>query len=205
MTAPKLRGAILISGRGSNMTALLQQAQHDPAFPVDFTVVISDKVEAPGLSAAAQAGLKAHALTGCRDGRARTVWEAELNALLDAEAIDLVCLAGFMRLLSPDFVDAWEGRILNIHPSLLPAYPGLDAQAQALDDGATEAGCTVHVVTAEMDAGPVLGQAKVPVFPADSVDELSARILVEEHRLYPQCVAQYARGSIASKEQAHAG
>ena len=203
MTSARVRGAILISGRGSNMAALLQHAKLDDSFPVQFALVVSDKIEAAGLGTATSAGVKTAALKSCRGGR--SVWEAELQSILEDEDIDLICLAGFMRLLSADFVEAWEGRILNIHPSLLPDYPGLDAQAQALDDGAAEAGCTVHIVTAEMDAGPVLGQSRVPVQPGDSVDELSARILAEEHRLYPQCVAQYARETLASKEQAHAG
>ena len=202
MSDNRKRGAILISGRGSNMVSLLRAAQHED-FPVEFTAVISDKIEAPGLGIATSAGIKTHALRRCRDGRG--AWENELHELLSDGEIDLICLAGFMRLLSPDFVDQWEGKILNIHPSLLPDFPGLDAQAQALDAGASEAGCTVHVVTAEMDAGPILGQARVPVHPSDSVDALSSRILAEEHQLYPAMVAKFVQDTWTTEETAHAG
>lgn len=184
------------------MVSLLRAAQHEE-FPVEFTAVISDKIEAPGLGIATGAGIKTHALRQCRDGR--EAWEQELHQLLTEAEVDLICLAGFMRLLSADFVEQWEGRILNIHPSLLPEFPGLDAQAQALDAGASEAGCTVHVVTAEMDAGPILGQARVPVHPSDSVDALSIRILAEEHQLYPAMVAKFVQDTWTTKETVHAG
>lgn len=184
------------------MVSLLRAAQHED-FPVDFTTVISDKIEAPGLGIATGAGIKTHALRHCRDGR--EAWEQELHQLLTEAEVDLICLAGFMRLLSPAFVEQWEGRILNIHPSLLPEFPGLDAQAQALDAGASEAGCTVHVVTAEMDAGPILGQARVPVHPSDSVDALSIRILAEEHQLYPAIVAKFVQDHWTTEETVHAG
>ena len=202
MTLNCKRGAILISGRGSNMVSLLRAAQVED-FPVEFSMVISDKIEAPGLGIATSAGVKTHALRRCRDGR--EAWEAELQNLLTDGEIDLICLAGFMRLLSADFVARWSERILNIHPSLLPDFPGLDAQAQALDAGVSEAGCTVHVVTAEMDAGPILGQAKVPVNAGDSVDALSKRILAEEHQLYPALVAKYVQEHWTKEEPAHAG
>lgn len=202
MSGTRKRGAILISGRGSNMVSLLQAAQHE-SFPVTFDLVVSDKIEAPGLSHASGVGIRTHALRSCRDGRA--AWEEELHAVMGEADIDLICLAGFMRVLSADFVDRWSEQILNIHPSLLPDFPGLDAQAQALDAGVSEAGCTVHVVTAQMDAGPVLGQAVVPVQASDSVDALSARILTEEHRLYPAMVAQYAQTFWATKDAANAG
>lgn len=202
MSDNRKRGAILISGRGSNMVSLLHAAQHED-FPVEFKAVVSDKIEAPGLGLATNAGIRSHALRRCRDGR--EAWEEELHQLLIENEIDLVCLAGFMRLLSPAFVEQWEGRILNIHPSLLPEFPGLDAQAQALDAGVSEAGCTVHVVTAEMDAGPILGQARVPVHPSDSVDALSIRILAEEHRLYPAMVAKFVQDTWTTEETVHAG
>ena len=202
MTLNRKRGAILISGRGSNMVSLLRAAQVED-FPVEFSMVISDKIEAPGLGIATSAGVKTHALRRCRDRR--EAWEAELQNLLTDGEIDLICLAGFMRLLSADFVARWSERILNIHPSLLPDFPGLDAQAQALDAGVSEAGCTVHVVTAEMDAGPILGQAKVPVNAGDSVDALSKRILAEEHQLYPALVAKYVQEHWTKEEPAHAG
>ena len=197
----RLRGAILISGRGSNMVSLLSAAA-EADFPVEFTLVISDKIEAAGLGLATGAGVKTHALRHCRAGQA--AWEEELDSVLREAEIDLICLAGFMRLLSAEFVARWKDRILNIHPSLLPDFPGLEAQAQALDAGATEAGCTVHVVTAEMDAGPVLGQARVPVLEGDSVDALSVRILAEEHQLYPAMVAQYVQDKLSAEERADA-
>ena len=202
MTLNRKRGAIRISRRGSNMVSLLRAAQVE-GFPVEFSMAISGKIEAPGLGIATSAGVKTHALRRCRDGR--EAWEAELQNLLTDGEIDLICLAGFMRLLSADFVARWSERSLNIRPSLLPDFPGLDAQAQALDAGVSEAGCTVHVVTAEMDAGPILGQAKVPVNAGDSVDALSKRILAEEHQLYPALVAKYVQEHWTKEEPAHAG
>lgn len=201
MTAERKRGAILISGRGSNMVSLLQAAQAED-FPVAFSLVISDKIEAPGLSVATSAGIKTHALQGVREGREH--WEADLDLALREAEVDVICLAGFMRMLSADFVSRWSNRILNIHPSLLPDFPGLDAQAQALDAGVEEAGCTVHVVTAQMDAGPILGQARVRVHESDSVNALSDRILAEEHKLYPAMVAQYVQDTMTAKERVDA-
>ncbi|MAV46518.1 MAG: phosphoribosylglycinamide formyltransferase [Alphaproteobacteria bacterium TMED89] len=202
MSDTQKRGAILISGRGSNMVSLLHAAE-EKDFPVTFDLVISDKIEAAGLGHATAAGVRTHALRALRQGQA--AWEEELQQVLDEAKIDLICLAGFMRLLSARFVERWAGKILNIHPSLLPHFPGLNAQAQALDAGVSEAGCTVHVVTAEMDAGPVLGQARVPVNAGDSVDALSARILGEEHRLYPAMVAKYVHDNWLTEDTIHAG
>jgi len=185
----RVRSAILISGRGSNMQALLDAARDKADFPVSFDLVISDRADAAGLDAARKAGCEAIALQRTDAGRA--AWEAELATLLQRAGIELVCLAGFMRLISGDFLAGLGCPVLNIHPSLLPDFPGLNAQAQALQSGARFAGCTVHEVTEIMDAGPIIGQAQVPVQADDSVETLSARILREEHRLYPACVERF--------------
>ncbi len=191
MKQGKVRSAILISGRGSNMHALLDAARQNADFPATFELVISDRPDAPGLDAAQQAGCKVLALQQTDAGKA--AWEAELTILLHQADIELVCLAGFMRLLSGGFLAGLGCPVLNIHPSLLPDFPGLNAQAQALHAGAGIAGCTVHEVTDVMDAGPIIEQAQVPVQQSDSVAALSARILREEHRLYPSCVARFIR------------
>ena len=185
----RVRSAILISGRGSNMEALFDAARDKADFPASFDLVISDRADAAGLDAARKVGCEAIALQ--RTGAAKAAWEAELATLLQRAGIELVCLAGFMRLLSGDFLAGLGCPVLNIHPSLLPEFPGLNAQAQALQAGARVAGCTVHEVTEIMDAGPVIGQAQVPVQADDSVETLSARILSEEHRLYPACVERF--------------
>lgn len=187
----RVRLGILISGRGSNMEALLAAAA-DPEFPAEPVVVISNRPDAPGLATAAAAGVAAVAL----DHRAfadRTAFEQALDSELGKAGVELIALAGFMRVLTPGFVARWAGRILNIHPSLLPLYPGLDTHARALAAGDREAGCTVHIVTADLDSGPVLGQARVPVLPGDTPATLAARVLAEEHRLYPEALARHAR------------
>ncbi len=186
----RARLAILISGRGSNMAALAEAAE-DPAFPAQAVLVASNRAEAPGLERARARGIET-AVVPSR-GRSRADFEAELQALLRARGIDLVALAGFMRVLTPDFVAAWDGRLLNIHPSLLPRYPGLDTHARALAAGDAEAGATVHLVTADLDSGPILAQARVPVAAGDTPDTLAARVLEAELRLYPQALADHAR------------
>lgn len=186
------RVAVLISGGGSNMEALLRDmrtAGH-PARPV---LVVSNVPGAGGLAKAAALGVPTLVL----DHRAfatREAFEAALSEALDRAGADLVCLAGFMRVLTPGFVARRAGRILNIHPSLLPKYPGLDTHARALAAGDAEAGCTVHEVTAALDAGPILGQARVPVLPDDTPESLAARVLVAEHRLYPAVLRRVAAG-----------
>lgn len=178
-----VRVAILISGGGSNMVALAGSMTGDhPARPC---LVLSNRPGAGGLEKAAARGIP----TACIDHSqydSRAAFEAELARTLDAHSPDLIALAGFMRVLTPDFVSRYAGRILNIHPSLLPKYPGLDTHARALAAGDAEAGCTVHEVIADLDAGPILGQARVPVLQGDTPETLAARVLVEEHRLYPQ-------------------
>ena len=176
------RVAILISGTGSNMVALAE-AMAAPDLPARPVVVVSNMPGAAGLEKAAARRIPTEVVD--HRGRPRAAFEADLAAALARHGPELICLAGFMRILSPGFVARWPGRILNIHPSLLPAYPGLDTHARALADGVAEHGCTVHEVTAALDAGPILGQARVPVRSGDTVDSLAARVQAAEHRLYP--------------------
>jgi len=177
---------ILISGRGSNMMALVEHA--GDAYEV--VVVASDKPEAPGLIWAREHGIPTFALSP--KGIGKLAYEAAISAALREAGAEIVALAGYMRLLSDEFVAEWRGRIVNIHPSLLPKYKGLDTHARAIAAGDEEAGCSVHVVTEELDAGEVLGQARVPILPDDDADTLAARVLAEEHRLYPQVLADFA-------------
>lgn len=179
------RLGILISGRGSNFEAIADNIAAG-AIPAEIAVVISNRPDAPGLESARRRGLNAVSLPS--RGLDRDVYDRMLAEELEKNAVDLVCLAGFMRLLSAGFIRRFPDRILNIHPSLLPAFPGLDAQHQALEHGVKVAGCTVHFVDEHLDAGPIVLQATVPVFDGDTVDSLSARILVEEHRLYSEAI-----------------
>ena len=176
--------AVLISGRGSNMRALVEQAQG-----YEVVLIASDKPDAPGLGWAEALGLPTLALSP--KGMGKAAFEERLDAALRAAGVEVIALAGYMRLLSPAFVARWAGRILNIHPSLLPAYKGLDTHARAIAAGEREAGCSVHLVTDELDAGAVLGQARVPVMAGDTADTLAARVLVEEHLLYPKVLAEF--------------
>jgi phosphoribosylglycinamide formyltransferase 1 len=188
------RTAVLISGRGSNLQALLVAAR-DPAYPADIALVVSNRPDAAGLAAAREAGVTAVAIdhTGFA-GRAE--FDAEIDATLRREAIELVACAGFMRILTADFLNAWEGRIINIHPALLPLYKGLDTHARALADGVRVHGCTVHYVVPEIDAGPIIAQAAVPVLSDDTAETLAARVLDAEHRLYPMALALVASGRV---------
>ncbi|MEH7827925.1 phosphoribosylglycinamide formyltransferase [Gemmobacter denitrificans] len=186
------RIAILISGGGSNMLALVRSMTGDhPARPV---LVASNDPQADGLVKACDLGVPTAAVDHRPFGRDRAAFEAELLRHIAAANPDILCLAGFMRVLTPDFVARFEGRMLNIHPSLLPKYPGLHTHQRALEAGDTEAGCTVHEVTAILDDGPILGQARVPVLPGDTSDSLAARVLVQEHHLYPAVLRRYAGG-----------
>lgn len=179
------RLGILLSGRGSNFEAIADQVA-EKRIDAEIAVVLSNRPEAPGLDAARRRGLQALSIPS--KGLDREVYDAMLVRELKAKAVDLVCLAGFMRLLSASFVRAFPQRILNIHPSLLPAFPGLDAQKQALEHGVKITGCTVHLVDEFLDAGPIVLQAAVPVLDEDTVDSLSARILKEEHRVYSEAI-----------------
>ncbi|MFC2248344.1 phosphoribosylglycinamide formyltransferase [Labrys portucalensis] len=186
------RAAILISGRGSNMAALIEAAK-DPAYPVEIVAVISNRPGAPGLARAREAGIVAEAIDHKAFG-SRSDFEAALEARLEAHVVDLVVLAGFMRLMTAPFVQSWTGRMINIHPALLPAFPGLATHERALEAGVRLHGCTVHYVTPGMDEGPIIAQAAVPVLPGDTASDLAARVLQAEHKLYPAALARVARG-----------
>src|SRR5438874_11324391 len=191
-TARPARLGILISGRGSNMVALAD-AVHEGRIPnAEISVVVSDQANAAGLAKAKERGIETLVIE--RRGRTREEHDREIVGALKARNIDLICLAGYMRILSRAFIDAYPGRILNIHPSLLPSFPGLDAQKQALEHGVKITGATVHLVTSELDSGPIVLQAAVPVPDDDTVDTLSARILIEEHRIYPEAIRIVLRG-----------
>lgn len=182
------RIAILISGRGSNMVALADAVRGDRIPNAEVAIVISDKRDAAGLESASRRGIETLVIE--RGARTRQEHDREIVSALAARQIDLVCLAGYMRVLSSEFINAYRGRILNIHPSLLPAFPGLDAQRQALEHGAKVTGCTVHFVDETLDGGPIVMQREVPINYDDTVESLSARILVEEHKLYAEAVAK---------------
>jgi phosphoribosylglycinamide formyltransferase-1 len=190
------RVAILISGRGSNMTALIEAATAD-AFPARIVVVISNKADAAGLAKARDAGVPALTIESAPFGRDRGAFEAKLQQVLDEHRVDLICLGGFMRLFTADFVQRWHGRMLNIHPSLLPSFPGLDPHGQALRAGVKISGATVHFVIPETDAGPIVMQGAVAVHSDDTADTLAARVLGIEHRIYPEALRLVAGGQVA--------
>lgn len=196
----KLRVAILISGRGSNMQALLEAAR-DPAFPAEIVLVTSNRPDAPGLAIAEALGAPTQVIDHKRFD-SRESFDAALEAALAAMKPDVVAFAGFMRILTTPFVERLRGKAVNIHPSLLPLFKGLKPQQQALDAGVPESGCTVHWVTPGVDEGPIIAQARVPVMPGDTADTLAARILVEEHKLYPRAIAMIARGEAAFPDPA---
>lgn len=185
----KTKVAILISGRGSNMMALVEAARAEDC-PYEVAIVASDRPDAPGLAWAREQGLVTFTLSP--KGIGKPVLEAAIDGALREVGTEVIALAGYMRLLSDEFVAKWRGRILNIHPSLLPKYKGLDTHQRALDAGDVAAGCSVHLVTEELDGGEVLGQAEVPIEPGDTADALAVRVLVAEHRLYPQVLADFA-------------
>lgn len=188
----RLKTAVLISGRGSNLQSLLR-ASAAKDFPAAIELVISNRADAVGLDHAKSAGI-ASAVIPHRDYRSREAFDAALTAALEAAQIELVCLAGFMRLLTAGFVAHWRDRLINIHPSLLPAFPGLDTHARALAEGVRFAGCTVHFVRSEMDRGPIIVQAAVPVLQGDTEASLAARVLEAEHRAYPLALKLVAAG-----------
>lgn len=193
MNIAKKRTAILISGRGSNMKSLVEASQ-GPSFPAEVVLVFSNKPDAEGLQWAVKKGLPVHKVDDSLY-KERSLFENELNKSLEIANVDFICLAGFMRLLSKNFVMKWHNRILNIHPSLLPAFKGLHTHQRALEEGVKFTGCTVHLVRPEMDEGPILGQAVVPVLPHDTEEILSARVLAAEHRLYPKILELFASNS----------
>ncbi len=190
----KRRTAILISGRGSNMLALIEAAR-DPNYPADIALVVSNRTDAPGLVTANERGI-ATAVIDHKIYAGRDEFEKSLQVMLDLHRIELIALAGFMRLLTAGFVQHWSGRMINIHPSLLPAYRGLDTHARALADHVKMHGCTVHFVIPAVDEGPIIAQAPVAVFDNDTEETLAARVLEQEHRIYPWALAAVASGAI---------
>lgn len=190
----RLKLGVLISGRGSNLQALIDAAA-DPDYPAEIGLVISNKADAGGLERAKQAGIATMVVLR-RDYESRDDFDAAINEVFRQSDIDLVCLAGFLWLLGDDFVNGWRDRLINIHPSLLPAFRGLNVQAQAVDTGVRFSGASVHFVRPELDAGPIIVQAVVPVLPDDDADSLSARILEQEHKIYPAAVRWIAEGRV---------
>lgn len=190
MSTAKTPVAILLSGRGSNATALITAAQ-DPDFPARICLVLSNNPDAPGLDMARAAGLPTLAIDHRSFGKDRAAHERAIHAALEDSGAQAVCLAGYMRLLTPYLTTAWAGRMLNIHPSLLPSFPGLHTHERALAAGVRLHGCTVHLVTEGMDEGPILGQAAVPVLPGDTPNLLAARVLQQEHGLYPLALRHF--------------
>jgi phosphoribosylglycinamide formyltransferase 1 len=188
----KKRVAILISGRGSNMASLLDAAAA-PDYPATIALVLSNRPDAGGIARASKAGIET-AVVDHKQFPDRESFERAMDAALEEAGIEIVCLAGFMRVLTPWFVSRWVGRMINIHPSLLPLFRGTHTHRQALDAGVRVHGCSVHFVVPELDSGPIIAQACIPVFPCDDEDALAARVLVEEHKIYPQALAQLASG-----------
>lgn len=191
----RLKVGVLISGRGSNMAALVEAARAAD-YPAEIAVVVSNRADAPGLAHAAEHGIPT-AVVSHRGQPDRETFDRAVSAELERHGVELVALAGFMRILSPWFPRRWAGRLLNIHPSLLPSFKGLHVQQQALDAGVRISGCTVHFVTPDLDSGPIIAQAAVPVLPDDDADRLAARILRQEHRLYPEVVRWFAERRIS--------
>ncbi len=192
--AHRLKIAILISGRGSNMMSLLEACKA-PDFPAIPVIIVSNQSDAPGLQTAQKAGI-ATATLERSEYSSRQAYDSALSDILKKHGVEIICLAGFMQILSKDFVEKWHNRILNIHPSLLPAFKGLNTHQRALDAGVKFTGCTVHYVRYEMDTGPIISQAVVPVLEDDTADTLAARVLVEEHRIYPKALKQVASGAV---------
>ena len=189
------RVAILISGRGSNMIALIEAAAAG-GYPAEIVLVVSNEPSAQGLKRASAAGIATAVVDHRPFGKDRAAFERALQAAIEPHRIDLICLAGFMRLLTPWFISQWDGRLLNIHPALLPRFKGLDTHARALASGATQHGATVHFVVPEMDSGPIIVQEAVPVLPDDDEAALAARVLAAEHRIYPAALKLVAEGRV---------
>lgn len=194
----RVRTAVLISGRGSNLAALIR-ACRDPEFPAEIALVVSNVVSAEGLAVAAEAGVPAKTISH-KAFATREEFDAAIDAVLDSAQIELICEAGFMRIHSDGFVRKWQGRMLNIHPSLLPAFKGIRVHQQAIDAGVRVSGCTVHFVVPELDSGPIISQAAVPVYPDDTAETLQARVLVEEHKLYPAALKMVAEGKVVLQD-----
>jgi phosphoribosylglycinamide formyltransferase-1 len=194
----KVRTAVLISGRGSNLAALIR-ACRDPDFPAEIALVISNVETADGLAVAAEARVPAKTISH-KAYATREDFDAAIDTALGEAQIELICEAGFMRIHSEGFVRKWQGRMLNIHPSLLPAFKGIRVHQQAIDAGVRISGCTVHFVVPELDSGPIIAQAAVPVHPDDTAETLQARVLVEEHKLYPAALKLVAEGKVVLRD-----
>ncbi|WP_374304468.1 phosphoribosylglycinamide formyltransferase [Ferrovibrio sp.] len=190
--------AVLISGRGSNLRALIEAAQAAD-YPARIALVLSNKADAEGLDIAKAAGIETAVIES--RGKERAAFDAEMHALLQSQGIELICLAGFMRLLTPDFVQAWYGRMINIHPSLLPAFKGTQVHERVVASGVRVTGCTVHFVSPEMDEGPIILQATVPVPPDATPQSVAAAVLEQEHALYPQALKLLAEGKLVIEGQ----
>ena len=195
MSMARKRVAVLISGRGSNMGALVEAAR-DPAYPAEIALVLSNRPDAGGLAFARDNGIATEVVDHTAFGKDREAFERAMQAVLDAHRIELVCLAGFMRLLTPYFIARWQDRMLNIHPALLPSFKGLDTHARALAAGVKIHGATVHFVVADMDAGPIVAQAAVPVLEDDDAATLAARVIRVEHTIYPLALKLLAAGKL---------
>jgi phosphoribosylglycinamide formyltransferase 1 len=188
------RVAVLISGRGSNMVSLIEAAKAKD-YPAEIALVISNRPDAAGLAHARAAGIATEVVDHTRFGKDREAFERALQAVLEQNRIELICLAGFMRLLTPWFVERWPGRMLNIHPALLPEFKGLHTHERAIEAGAKTHGATVHFVVPEMDSGPIIARAEVPVLATDTPETLAARVLAVEHRIYPEALRQVAEAT----------
>ena len=186
----KKRVGILISGRGSNMRAIVEAACN-PDYPAQVICVVSNKADAGGLDYARAQGIVTHVVDH-KNYASREDFDAAVNGYLQSQRLDLIVCAGFMRIMTPVLIEPWAGRMINIHPSLLPLYRGLHTHERALAAGDKEHGCTVHFVTTELDGGPIVAQVRVPILPGDTVESLEARVLVEEHKLYPIALAKVA-------------
>jgi phosphoribosylglycinamide formyltransferase-1 len=195
----RLKVGVLISGRGSNLQALIEAAT-DPSFPAEVTLVISNQPDAQGLARAREIGIRTEVINH-RAFNAKQGFEASIDATLRAARVELVCLAGFMRLLTPWFVERWRDRLINIHPSLLPAFRGLDTHARVIETGTRFTGCTVHYVRSEVDDGPIIVQAVVPVLADDNAETLGARVLGVEHQCYPLAVRLIAEGRVRLRNE----
>lgn len=195
MVAHAKQTAVLISGQGSNLQALMR-ACAAPDFPAEIALVIANKTDAAGLQIAQAAGISTQVILH-QDYTTRESFDAALHSALGEAQIELVCLAGFMRILTAEFVEKWAGKMINIHPSLLPKYKGVDTHQRALEAGDKEAGCSVHFVTPELDAGKIILQASVPILDGDTAEKLAVRVLMEEHKIYPQALKLLAEGAVS--------
>ncbi len=195
----KLKLAVLISGRGSNLKSLIDACAAKD-FPAEIALVISNKQNAPGLNFAKKAGIPM-AILDHKKYDSREEFDKAMSAEIEKSGAKLVCLAGFMRLLSPWFVEKWHNKLINIHPSLLPAFKGIDVHKRVLESGVKTTGCTVHFVRPEMDSGPIIAQAEVPVFSGDTEEKIAARVLAEEHKCYPAAVKLIAEGRVEIKDE----